>query len=149
MKYLLALTILLATASAQQTAKPEVVQLRDEAGRNPYQQTVVNDVCELATTCQVTFSSVPAHTRLVVTRFNASAFNTNGSNTMVYSVLTDPAEKIVNTFPHTTPVSGASFANESTLAYYEATQTPIVKVNNEVGLISIRVTISGYLVHLP
>ena len=93
MKYLLALAILLATASAQQSTKPEVVQLRDEAGRNPYQQTVVNDVCELATTCQVTFSSVPAHTRLVVTRFNASAFNTNGSNTMVYSVLTDPAEK--------------------------------------------------------
>ena len=48
MKYLLALAILLATASSQQTAKPEVVQLRDEPGRNPYQQTVVSDVCELA-----------------------------------------------------------------------------------------------------
>ena len=62
MKYLLALAILLATASAQQTAKPEVVQLRDEPGRNSYQQTVVNDVCELATTCQVMFSSVSPHT---------------------------------------------------------------------------------------
>lgn len=149
MKYLLALAMLLATASAEQGAKIEVVQLRDEPGRHPFQQTVVNSVCEEATTCQVTFSAVPAHTRLVVTRFNASAFNTNGSNTMVYSVLTDPAETIVNTFPHTTPVSATSFANESTLVYYEAGQTPIVNVNNEVGLINIRVTLSGYLVHLP
>ncbi len=127
----------------------QVVQIRDEPGRNPFQQTVVNGVCELATTCQVTFSPVPAKTRLVVTRFNASAFTTNGSNTMVYSALTDEVGNIVNTFPHTTPVSSASFANESTLVYYEAKQTPIVKVTNETGLISVRVTLSGYLVRLP
>ena len=68
---------------------------------------------------------------------------------MVYSVLTDATGNIVNTFPHTTPVSSTSFANESTLAYFEAKQTPIVKVNNETGLINIRVTLSGYLVRLP
>jgi len=136
-------------AQDRRQASTPIVQLRDEPGRNPFQQTVVNDTCELATTCEVTFSAVPAKTRLVVTRFNASAFTTNGSNTMVYSVLTDGTGNIINTFPHTTPVSSTSFANESTLAYFEAKQTPIVKVNNETGLINIRVTLSGYLVRLP
>jgi hypothetical protein len=150
MRYLtLALATVLATASAQQTTKPEIVQLRDEPGRNPFQQTVVNDTCEEAMTCQVTFNAVPANTRLVVTRFNASAFTTNGSNTMVYSVLTDAAGNIANTFPHTTPVSSTSFANESTLAYFDAKDIPLVKVNNQTGLINIQVTLSGYLVHLP
>lgn len=148
-----ALVLLSATGFAyaqnRSPASPQITQLRDEPGRNPFQQTVVNSTCELATTCQVTFSPVPAKTRLVVTRFNASAFTTNGSSTMVYSVLTDKAGNNVNTFPHTTPVSSTSFANESTLAYYEAKQSPIVQVNNETGLINIRVTLSGYLVQLP
>ena len=150
MRYLtFALATILAAAFTQQSIKSGIVQLRDEPGRNPFQQTVVNATCELATSCQVTFSPVPANTRLVVTRFNASAFNTNGSNTMVYSILTDPAGNFADTFPHTTPVSSASFANESTLAYYEANDTPLVNVNNQVGLINIQVTLSGYLVHLP
>lgn len=130
-------------------ASPQIVQLRDEPGRTPFQQSIANDTCEEATTCQVTFKPVPANTRLVITRFNASAFTTNGSNTMVYSVLTDAGGNVVFTFPHTTPVSSISFANEATLTYYEARQTPVVNVNNQTGLINIRVTLSGYLVRLP
>jgi hypothetical protein len=84
----------------------------------------------------------------VITRYNAAASSTSiGANNFVYSTLSGASNGVINTFLHSVPIPGISFVNESTLMYFEAGQAPRVEVTNPAGLLDVRVTISGYLVH--
>jgi hypothetical protein len=142
-------------ATAQQgissaAVNPTIVQWRDEPGRAPFQQSIDNGTCEEAPACQVTFETVPSDTRLVITRYNAAVSSTSiGANNFVYSTLSGASNGVVNSFLHSVPTPGISFVNEATLMYFEAGQAPVAQVTNPAGLLDVRVTISGYLIHLP
>ena len=156
-KYLLgtaaSLSITTAVAMYAQQGAPSVTSgsasLRNERGSTLFQQTVENGTCEEAPDCGVTFRTVAAHTRLVVTHFNASTYSVPIAGTnLVFSTLRGAADGVVNTFQHTGPVSGSSFANAGTEMYFEAGESPLVVVYNSSGLIDVRVTLSGYVIHL-
>ena len=143
------------SATAQQGAgssavNPTIVQSRDEPGSTPFQQSIDNGTCEEAPACQVTFKTVPPHTRLVITRYNAAVSSVSiGANNFTYSTLSGASNGVVNTFLHSVPTPGISFVNEATLMYFEAGHAPAAQVTNPAGLLDVRVTISGYLIHLP
>ena len=142
-------------ASAQQdisnvVANPTIVESRDEPGRTPFQQSIDNGTCEEAPTCGVTFKTVPPHTRLVITRYNAAVSSVSiGANNFTFSTLSGASNGVINTFLHSVPTPGISFVNEATLMYFEAGHAPVAQVTNPAGLLDVRVTISGYLIHLP
>lgn len=141
-------------ATAQQptnsAAVNPIVQSRDEPGRNPFQQSIENGTCEEAPACAVTFKTVPSHMRLVITRFNAAASTVSiGANNFVFSTLSGASHGVQNTFLHSVPTPGISFVNEATLMYFEAGQAPMAEVTDPAGLLNVRITISGYLIHVP
>jgi hypothetical protein len=129
---------------------PTIVQSRDETGRRPFQQSIDNGTCEEAPTCGVTFKKVPSHTRLVITRYNAAVSSVSiGASNFTFSTLSGASNGVTNTFLHSVPTPGISFVNEGTLMFFEAGQAPVAQVTNPAGLLDVRVTISGYLIHHP
>ncbi len=88
--------------------------------------------------------------RLVITRFNAAASTVSiGANNFVFSTLSGASHGVQNTFLHSVPTPGISFVNEATLMYFEAGQAPMAEVTDPAGLLNVRITISGYLIHVP
>ncbi len=126
-----------------------VIESRPDLARKPYQQTQENGTCEEAPACQVTFKTVPPHMRLVITRYNAAASVVSvGAVNYVFSTLTGASGGVTNSFLHTVPTPGVSFANDATIMYFEAGQAPVAEISDPAGVLDVRVTISGYLIRV-
>jgi len=136
-----------------QTPTPTAVKNVDEKGRAPYMQSMAR-ACPggSAVICQAVFPAVPAGKRLVVERVNASIVFA-AAGVRIAGLLT-PLNTLFYFPLHLTDPRGESdpvfLVNESTLAFFEAGQSPIFHVvfNSRSDVPFINSTISGYLVDL-
>jgi len=136
-----------------QAPKATVVKNADEKGRAPYMQSLAH-ACPGGGNiiCDVVFPAVPAGKRLVVERVNASIVFAGGG-VRIAGLLT-PLNTLFYFPLHLTDPRGESdpvfLVNESTLAFFDGGQSPIVHVvlNNRSDTPFINSTLSGYLVDL-
>jgi hypothetical protein len=151
----LVLAFLATSAGAQ--PKPSLVQDRDEPGRNPWQQVIQltqnTTTCgALLALCSLTFDTVPAGKRLVVTHASVT-FHTDPStaNPLAYA---GPAQ--IPTFAVTLPLPEARggtrhVASGPVLFYVEAGSYPygIVQGFPLTDGASVAFALSGYFVNVP
>ena len=138
-------------------AVPVLAQVRsalvkniDERGRTPYGQTVGCNTPG-STVCLAIFPAIPATKRLVIEHVNGYVripgnllyvAALDGNNPLIHFIFfqaqgTDQANNTIY------------IANQPTLTYFEAAQTPNFVVNiNSAAAISAQLTITGYLVDL-
>jgi hypothetical protein len=122
----------------------------NDPGRMPYQSLSSSNLC--ANECNVSFPVVPVNSRLVVQHFSGQviALVTATDNWFVSLLLpSGPVSSVITQ----QPVSGlsqgpAAFFDQSTLAYFDAGQSPTIHVRvgpseNHAGLANLSIT--GYL----
>jgi hypothetical protein len=131
-------------------ARPAVVKNIDERGRTPYGQTAS---CSTpgSTVCTAIFPVVPANKRVVIE--HVSGYVRTAANLLYLAVLdgNNPLLHFIFFQVQGSDQSNNSIyiANQPTLTYFEAGQTPNFVVNlKSSAAITTQLTITGYLVDL-
>lgn len=139
--------------AVQAQARPAITQDRDQEGRNFYTQT---SSCNTVTFgyCQITFPTVPAGQRLIITHISALALMP-AANTITSSDLRTLNGSIQGFYAPSSFVNLGSGTynytyNETTLAKFDTGEAPqfIVFVNSGANFQLVAV-ISGYTVSVP
>jgi hypothetical protein len=153
----LAGALALAAALGKFYAVPVLAQVRsalvknvDERGRSPYGQTAACNTTG-STVCAAIFPAIPANKRVVIEHVNG--YVRTPGNLLFLAVLdgNNPLVHYIFFQVQGTDQSNNSIyiANQPTLTYFEAGQTPNFVVNiNSAAAISGQLTITGYLVDL-
>jgi hypothetical protein len=133
-------------------AVPAVAQVRaaavkniDEKGRIPYTQFVTVDDCTNPLrpfSCDVLFPAVPAGKRVIVEHVNAVANVASG----IVPVISLAAGSAGFYFPATAVRPKQFLVNEGILAYYEAGDVPWMVVSVDGVALSVRASLSGYMI---
>jgi len=142
-----------ATPALAQTSRATVVKNVDEKGRSPYMQ-FQGRACLGGGNiiCDITFPPVPAGKRLVVERVSASVIFAPGGVRLASLLAPSNAQFFFPVQPTDTKVTAdpVFVVNDSTLAYFEAGQSPVFHwiFNNGADVPVVSSTLSGYLIDL-
>jgi hypothetical protein len=154
----LALAVAIASGAALAQPKPALVQDRDEPGRDPYLETVLQTLDDAhcfspglpRTKCWATFSPVPAGKRLVVTYVAVWAYYAAAGTPPIAYVANGIAPAML--LPAMTVTSPPVYQiGTPTTMFFNPSQVPTIHVEaqNLDPNATIYATIAGYFVTLP
>lgn len=151
---LLVVAIAFAAGAASAQPKPALVQDRDTAARDPVQVMRLSVPVDCGSSaCTVSFAdlTVPAGRRLVVNQLWVVVDGTNPNPNGFTVALTDIPMSAAIVFDGPGRPSGGTRVLQPLVFYVEAGRYPLISVtaNDNLGVMSVAVTLTGHWINLP